>query len=104
MVDVKNSFSLGRVHVHVVEWVLIVFIRIVAAATINFSLAGVWLLIYLELTIVHRLQSWPCPHNCVRTCVWLLLEGSYYFFRRAPGAATIRGAASIQINMVPINC
>ena len=31
----------------------------------------------LELTIIHRLRSWSYPLHCVRTCVWLLFEGSY---------------------------
>ena len=121
-----------------------VFIQIVATATINFSRAGVRLLIKggsysrvafinfgatplgdidtvdsffrtdirifklydreissktkprtflpcfcLELMIVRGLQSWPHPLNCVRACVRLLFKGGYYFFRRAPCAATI---------------
>ena len=45
-------------------------------------------------------RSWPHPLNRVRICVQLLFEGGYYFFRWAPGAATIQGAASIQINTV----
>ena len=40
------------------------------------------------------------PLNCVRACVRLLFEGSYYFFHRAPCAATNRGVASIRINAV----
>ena len=43
---------------------------------------------------------WPHPLNCVHACVRLLFEGGYYFFGGAPGAATIRGAASIRINTV----
>ena len=30
----------------------------------------------------------------------LLFEGGYYLFHQVPGAATIRGAASIRINTV----
>ena len=41
--------------------------------------------------IVRGLRSWPHPLNYVCACVQLLFEGSYYFFRRAPCAATIRG-------------
>ena len=46
-------------------------------------------------------------HSCVRACVQLLFKGSYYFFRRAPCAAILRGwlligvqLLYIQINMV----
>jgi hypothetical protein len=60
----------------------------------------------LELKIVHDLQSWPHPLNCVRACVRLLFEGSYYFFRRAPDAATIQGRLLIGVrllNMVDVH-
>ena len=29
------------------------------------------------------------PLNCVHACVWLIFEGGYYFFHRAPGVASI---------------
>ena len=37
-----------------------------------------------------HLQSSPHPLNRVRACVRLLFEDGYYFFRRVPGAASIR--------------
>ena len=144
---------------HVPVQIYTVFIRIVAAATINFSLAWVRLLIeggsYSRAAfinfgpildgIIHKncntegwfsktalrvieilsskklpccskpnsrpsfvtkqasslhLWSWPHPLNRVRACLRLLFKGGYYFFRWAPGVATIRGAASIRINTV----
>ena len=64
----------------------------------------------LLLTIVHHLQSWPHPLNCVRACVLLLFAGGYFFILLFLSqssrcgyysrAVTIRGAASIRINTV----
>ena len=44
-----------------------------------------------EQASVLYLWSWPHPLNRVCACVRLLFEGRYYFFRWAPGAATIWG-------------
>ena len=52
----------------------------------------------LKFMIVRGLQLWPHPLNYVCACVWLLFKGSYYFFCRAPCAATNRGAGFIRIN------
>ena len=43
----------------------------------------------LNRMIVCDLWSWPHPLNFIHACLWLLFEGSYYFFHRTRCVATI---------------
>ena len=134
--DAKYNFRLSAKVVTRIIYHIYKCLWIGAAATINFSLAWVWLLqkigmyfkwswydrkiishtaiepfkprscsamFSLKRVIVHYLGSWPDPRNCVHTCVCLLFESSYYFFSRAPRAATIWGRLLFRVRLL-FNC